>query len=75
MKREYPTLEQVNAADRKQLGEWYRFLPSPGMNHLNSSDFTKHLEQEAEIMDRIVDRFREMGSFTPELSKSVGWEP
>lgn len=72
----YPTLEQVENADRNQLGEWYRFLESPGWSHLNDPDkFYEVMKNEVKIMDRIVDRFKEMGMFTPELSKKIGWEP
>lgn len=70
---DYPTLQQVEAADREQLGEWYRFLKSPGLAYLDSPDFNKKLEEEGEIMDLIVMRFKAMGMFTPELSKKLGW--
>lgn len=71
----YPTLQQVEAADRKQLGEWYRFLKSPGWAHLNEPNFRQKLEEETAIMDLIVSRFKQLGMFTPGLSKEVGWEP
>jgi len=32
----YPTLQQVENADRVQLGKWYRYLRSPGWDKLNS---------------------------------------
>ena len=72
----YPTIEAVNKADRYQICYWWRFLPSPGMKAVNksSAEFTKVLEAEAPIMDRIAERFKEMGGFTPEISKSIGWE-
>ena len=41
----------------------------------SSAEFTKILEAEALIMDRINERFKEMGGFTPELSKQMGWNP
>jgi hypothetical protein len=59
----YPTAEQVAAADRVQLGTWYRFLPSPNN------------DAEIDIMTKIFDRFKAMGMFTPEISKIVGWRP
>ncbi len=58
-----PTLEQVENASHEQLGRWYRFLPSP-------KD-----DAEVEVMNRLVERFREMGSFTPALSKKIGLDP
>lgn len=74
----YPTIEQVNAADRYQLCSWWRFLPSPGSRVLarhnyKQEDFDRALEAEAKIMDRISERFNEVGGFTPEISKSLGW--
>ncbi len=69
----YPTLQQVETADREQLAEWYRGLQSPGWAYLNNPDFNKKLEEETEIMDLICVRFKEIGMFTPELSKKLGW--
>jgi len=56
----YPTMEEVEAADRQTICRWYRFLPSPGLN------------QKA-IMNRICERFKDMGGFNAEISKSLGW--
>ncbi len=70
----YPTLKEVEAADRKQLAIWYRGLQSPGWAYLNKSNFNEKLTEETEIMDLIVMRFKEAGMFTPELSKQIGWE-
>lgn len=68
----YPSLEDVEIADRVQLGRWWRFLPSPGLEHVGKDDFSKHHIAEVAIMDRIVDRFNEMGGWTAEISKTVG---
>jgi len=56
-----PTLEEVEVADHEQICRWYRFLPSP-------------LEHQVYIMDRIVERYKEFGGFTTEISKKIGWE-
>jgi hypothetical protein len=71
----YPTIKEVNAADRYQICKWWRFLPSPGRSAVDksSAEFTKVMEAEAPIMDRIAERFKEMGGFTPEISKAMGW--
>lgn len=56
----YPTIEEVEQADRVQLARWYRFLPSPGWAAANSGDreaFERELAYEKPIMDRIVARF------------------
>lgn len=57
----YPTLEQVEAADRYTLCKWMRFL------HLTGD------EAEQEVMLRICERHKESGGFTPEISKRLGW--
>lgn len=58
----YPTIEQVNTADQYQICKWYRFLRSP-----------ENIEEMA-TMKRIVVRCDELGGFTPEISKSLGWK-
>lgn len=58
----FPTLDEVEAADRYQLCRWHRFLPSA------------ETEEAMEIQDRIFERFQELGGFTPEISKQIGWE-
>lgn len=70
----YPTLEEVESATKHQLGVWYRFLPSPGMNHIGDDhkSFRENCEKESQIMKRICERFEKMGFFDPELSKEIG---
>jgi hypothetical protein len=70
----YPTLAQVEAADRFHLCEWSRFLPSPGEMAAGTEDFPAVLEREAQVMHRIVTRLRDMGGMTPSISKALGWE-
>jgi hypothetical protein len=57
---DFPTMAQVEAADREQLGRWYRFLPSG------------ETREQQKIMDRIAERFKKLGGMTPELSKKIG---
>ena len=57
----YPTLEQAERADVIQLGGWCRFLPVPGT------------DEALEILNAILDRFQQLGGWTPQLSKHVGW--
>lgn len=59
----FPTMEQVDKADREQIARWYRFLPTNG--------FASHRN----IMDRILERFLNMGGMTPGLSKKIGFIP
>jgi hypothetical protein len=70
----YPTMEQVEAADRVQLAGWMRFLPSPGASVKRMKDFDEALVREKVILDKIAERFKEMGGMTPEISKQIGWE-
>ncbi len=57
---QYPTPQQVETADRLQLARWYRFLPSPQA-------------EELEILNRIIERFKEAGGMDPGISKTIGW--
>jgi len=58
----YPTLEAVEQAKQMTLCAWYRFLPSPAT------------DSQVQVMNLIVKRHKEAGGFTPEISKSLGWE-
>jgi hypothetical protein len=53
-------MEQVEAADRYRICEWYRFLEVKN-------------DEQITIMNRICERLKELGGFTPEISKSLGW--
>ena len=56
----YPTMDEVNAADRYAVCRWWRFLKSPDTS------------EQVAIMDRIAFRYKELGGFTPEISKDLG---
>jgi hypothetical protein len=51
----YPTSIEVEEAGQETLAKWSRFLPSPGMNHLNKNNFHELLDKERIIMARIID--------------------
>ena len=70
----YPTMEQVEAADRHTLCSWYRFLPSPGSAAIGGpmNEFRVLMARQKPVLDRIVERFTEAGGFTPEISKQLG---
>lgn len=57
----FPTIEAVKVADRYAICLWYRRLPVP------------ETKEEVEVMDLVLERFLELGGFTPEISKSIGW--
>ena len=57
----YPTLLEVQSADRKQICKWYRFL-----------GLTTDKEKQV-IMTQIINQFNIMGGMTPEISKELGW--
>ena len=69
----YPTIDEVNKSDRRQICAWYRYLPSPGSSAIGQPHFQMTLEREVVIMDRIVERFHELGGMTPAISKAIGW--
>ena len=56
----FPTLEEVQKANKEQLGRWYRFLPSG------------ETAADRKIMKRIAERFEKLGGMTAELSKKIG---
>ena len=70
----YPTMDEVDRADRFQLARWYRFLPSPGSESVDRATFQSDMESERAIADRICARFDELGGMTPEISKAIGWD-
>ena len=57
-----PTIEEIEKADREQICRWWRFLGSP------------MTDEEVIVMNRIAERFDEVGGFTPEISKRIGWK-
>ena len=57
----YPTLQQVETATRLQICKWMRFLKVTGN------------PKEQEVMLRLCERCQELGGFTPEISKQIGW--
>lgn len=71
----YPTLKEVNRASREEICRWWRFLPSPGTDHVNENreEFNKNLIEEVEIQKAISQRFKELGGFKSEISKKIGW--
>ena len=70
----YPTMQEVEEASRYRLCVWTRFLPSPGTSHIGQPDFQSVLDREVPINKRICERLKELGGFTPEMSKDIGWE-
>jgi hypothetical protein len=56
----FPTIDEVEKADKEQLAHWYRFLPSG------------ETAAEQRIMKRIAERFEKLGGMNPELSKKIG---
>lgn len=72
----YPTMEEVEQADQIQLGRWDRFLPSPGANHVKKglAVFDAVAPKELAILQRIIERFNELGGITAEISKAIGHE-
>jgi len=72
----YPTIQEVEKADRLQLARWYRFLPSPGSGATGATRivFDQAFQSEKKVMDRIMERFRDVGEMSKGISKQIGWE-
>jgi hypothetical protein len=68
----YPSLERVETASRIALAWWYRFLPSPGLNHVGTKNFSTMHRHERKVLERILERFNEVGGMSPEISKTIG---
>jgi hypothetical protein len=71
---EYPTIDEVMNADRYQICKWYRYLQSPGISAIGKPDFEIILNEEEKVMQLICKRFKKLGGFTPEISKSIGFK-
>jgi hypothetical protein len=56
----FPTIQEVEKADKEQLAGWYRFLPSG------------ETAADQKILKRIAERFDKLGGMTPELRKKIG---
>jgi hypothetical protein len=57
--QDFPTMEQVNKADKEQLAKWYRFL-------LGTT------AEERKTLRRVAQRLKELGGMSPELSQKIG---
>ncbi len=60
-RRDFPTLQEVEKANREQLAEWFSHLPAG------------ETSEQKKVMDRINERFKKLGGMTPELEKKVGY--
>ena len=69
----YPTMIEIDRADRITISRWYRFLPTAGVNHISKSNFHQKCNEETVLMDRINERFEELGGMTHEISKIIKW--
>ena len=58
---QWPTLAEVEKADRVQLARWFRFLPASESN------------DQTAVVSLMFQRFGDMGGMTPEISKEIGW--
>ena len=58
---DFPTMQEVEKADREQLARWYRFLPCGDT------------PEQKKICDSIAERFKKLGGMTPALEKQIGF--
>ena len=56
----FPTVQEVERANKEQLARWYRFLPSG------------ETAEDERKMKRIAERFEKLGGMNRELSKKIG---
>jgi len=70
----YPTLEEIQAANRYQLCSWYRRLPNPGSSAIGTDKFQEVLLRDRVLLDLICERLKEAGGFTRAISKAIGWD-
>jgi hypothetical protein len=56
----FPTLDEVEKADKEQSAPWYRFLPSG------------ETPADQKILKRVAERFEKLGGMTAELSNNIG---
>jgi hypothetical protein len=56
-------MDEVEKGSRVELAKWYRFLPRGDT------------KEQQRVLDRIAERFKEVGGMTPELSKKIAPSP
>ncbi len=81
----YPTMNEVETASQLQLCKWYRFLPLPftfkypkikgrKISGIEYDMRRTDQERQMEILNRIIEKYRELGGMTTKISKKIGWE-
>lgn len=58
----WPSIEEVEQADREQVCRWWRFLPCA------------RTEKERKVIEAVSYAYDWHGGITPEISKKIGWE-
>lgn len=67
----YPkTIEEIRNADKITVCRWHRFATTDGMLSICNDDLDKAIAMNNELYNRV----HELGGFTPEISKQIGWE-
>ena len=56
---DFPTLDQVEKANKERLAKWCRFPLGP-------------TPEQRETLRRVAKRLNQLGGMTPELSKKIG---
>lgn len=80
----YPTMQEVEAADKVQLAKWHRFLPSPGTVTVpsvlrESSNCSGPLpsideETDSQWQERSDREFAILARITARLTDAGGWD-
>lgn len=58
---DFPTMEEVEKANRRQLARWHRFLLSA------------NTPERKKILHRVAERFKKLGGVTTEVSTKIGF--
>lgn len=58
----FPTIQEVEQMDREAVCHAWRFLRGPMS------------EEEIRTINRLAERLKELGGFTPAISKRLGWD-
>ncbi len=72
---EYPTVEEVNEADREQLARWFRKLqpPASGFSYKDENYIEKYTLR-VDTLLLIIERFNELGGMSDEIYEKLNQE-
>lgn len=70
----FPTDKQVDEADIVQLRRWHMHLPVPGFSGIPEGvEWVDQARAEQRILNRIEERIKELGGWSPLAMRSAQW--